>query len=463
MSMPVLAIIPAHCETVLSYFGIRYTLDETIQKMAIVDEQFNALKFKQHLMALWQIKEKLGEQFNPSLLVDWHRYFQQGQLSQAQYLDTLNKAQKDASDLDTTMTKWYLFFNVISLIICGALALAHLCHGNAAIFNKIGQGTTGTESSLWNALDVAGGMAVGWAQLKQGDVYFGIANISVSSILALGTLGGLGLSIAEFAGAHVSHAATVVNSLFSFSFALCMVTATVIELCSIRRCNQDIAALKAKIEAKDTSTEDKLLFEQMILTIKAKKADHQRAAISWAGCAIAMTAVAFIAVNVFTFGSPLIATAIVSAIAIVSGLIRKYWKDRVSHQKNLETIKGETLSAWFATLEWAYENPADALSEALIAIKDEVSELCHRHPQAAKDLIKAIADFRQHPKDERVAKALYDCLKKPFSRAKYLVKDNPLIEREAFIQLKQVIFTHQPQLAPEKGEDEGDVEQYSYH
>jgi hypothetical protein len=192
----------------------------------------------------------------------------------------------------------------------------------------------------WNYLDAIAGWVTGIQQIQNGQIVAGSANMLSSCQLSICTI------IANLAYhtnlVPASAAATV--GLMGFSFAACMVIACGIELYEIKKCNKNIAVLSAKLTDDSEKSEDtKATIRKAIQIEKAKKEDHIRAAKSWAGCAIAMTAVAIIAyitLSGLTFGALPAATIAVAAVAVVSGLIRRWWVNRVNNVDLLVTSYG---------------------------------------------------------------------------------------------------------------------------
>jgi hypothetical protein len=79
------------------------------------------------------------------------------------------------------------------------------------------------------------------------------------------------------------------------------------------------------------------LIDRAITIEAANRAYHERSASSWTACAVVMTAVACVAyfgLSAVTLGGFPIATFVVGFLAVMTGVARKWWVNRVDHVAN---------------------------------------------------------------------------------------------------------------------------------
>lgn len=307
-----------------------------------------------------------------SLLIDWLDVIWPNNLSLKQ-----NTIDGIANQMNDGMTALYLLLNTLGFSLSLTLALG----GNPTPMVNHLAGLLITGQS-WNHFDSIGGFIIALKELKDNHLTAAALNaISSCQLLSFTLAGIIGLYITK------SLSVVVASSFLSFSFALAMMISAGLELHAINQLDKTITQLNSEksslsdlqdddlrsflpasthvtinpatkepiitfsnikklyqtydftsdYEMKETNldnlkSEVKMLLQKqriqqidnMIAICRAKKKDHINNFKVWAGCALAMTAIAV--VSVFSLGSPVIALTVCAGFALISGLFRSWYQ-----------------------------------------------------------------------------------------------------------------------------------------
>ncbi len=236
-----------------------------------------------------------------------------------------------AQGMDYVMTIVYIGLTTLGFIL-NLLAYPTINIDTAPI--SVDPAATGI-GSFWNYTDAMGGIVAGIRQCYQGEPAMGVANI-VGGLQLTGCT--LTTNLAKWTSLiHLSNAA--MGALMGFSFAACMFISAAIEFYEAYKANERMKLLENKRGSSITEEEKKLL-QKLIYTEKAQCEKHSRSGKSWMACGVAMTAVAvmsYIALSGATFGALPLATLLVSAAAMMTGIFRVWWVNRVDYVDNVKT------------------------------------------------------------------------------------------------------------------------------
>ncbi len=387
---------------ILKLFGI----DDIAKFNQLSKEQ--KLRLKQILQDLQDIMEAFKEEkLSRYAIINWMEVLleleNEENFRELLFSLGLRFANGAANSMDKTMTWVYLGLNLAGLIISAiALQNPNLAGSiaNHQAYSGAGHG--------WNYLDSLGGVVLGIRQIKQGEWGLGFANLFGSAQLTAFTIPA---TIAQYAPHLVKLTPVAIGAFMSFSFAACMAISGGIEYWEAHKCEQRITKLTTKLsevedelnsdagviaERKSVLEQKKLALQKAILIEKANYENHIRSAKAWAGCAGAMmliAAISIIALSGLTFGALPAATVIISATAVVSGLIRAWWVKRKDHVKNVkDSIKSldgeknrlEKLNTCLEQIKnkWQWEvNKEVEISGKKISFRSYLEDLLVKDPQ----------------------------------------------------------------------------------
>lgn len=344
---------------------------------------------KKHLLLIAKHSETLS--IDRNMLIQWEAVFLKGEAFSKACPDQTAIA-KFAAGSNTTMTSVYAIFNGLGF----AMALFSLAHGHISPELAVLTGVL-VAGQTWNHIDSIFGYAVALDQYMDGKyVEASISTVSTTQLLAATLTGILGHYAFHTVGA------TVAVGLLGFSFAGCMFLAAGIEGYLMYESKLKIDALNEKIlTTKDPN--EKVELEKLILLERANYNDQKRNAHIWLACGASMLAIAFISINVATFGAPLVAMAIVTGVTFATAIWRAFCLDKNPHMEQLKSVDVKQLNQWFDVLDKAYFQD----NQAILDIKDKIADLFQTNPDRAAQVVEALD---KHLDEEILNPEEQDCL-----------------------------------------------------
>jgi len=351
---------------------------------ATIADKFEENRIESALIAAARHTEKLN--IDASLLVEWEEIYGRDK--------NILRCRLPKSNIKWLFNTTQTSMSIVYMTLTGlsfAIALLPLIQGHispelAIITSNLGLG------QAWNYSDTIGGYVVALEQYSNGLWGQALANTVSSSQLLACTLAGI-------LGQYVFHtiSALAATSLLGFSLVACMFIAAGLEHYAVIRSESNIQRLIKQIK-EESDPLLKINYEQLLLLEEAQRHDYARNRNIWIGCGFAMLTVSIVALSIVSFGAPLIAVALVAAVAFTSSIIRSIYLNTNSHVIHVKTIKSETLQCWFDLLAQAYTEKLEPMDrDMIIDAKNKVSTLCTKNPSLAETTILALA---KHTKAE---------------------------------------------------------------
>lgn len=362
-------------------FFKRLNIQITWNKLRQFIQEDSHKKIKETLLSAARLSQRM--KLDPRILISWEEIFTEDSSVIRQHFPQPSLISRLSSASNRGMSITYVIFSGLAF----SVAMLPLLYGHMSPDFALAMGNLGV-GQTWNHLDTMGGYIVACDQWLRGQYVEASLNCMSSSQQ-------LGCTLAGVLGEFVFHTVSSIaaTSLLGFSFAASLFIAASIEHYSMTQAESRIKTMRELVDQEE-SIPLKISYEQLILIEQANSRDHARNRNIWIICGLTVLIVSFIALNIATFGAPIIAVALVAAIAFAASMIRFFFLDDTPHMKNIQSIKGDTLQKWFELLEKANETPNSEFARSIFSAKDHITSLCTENPKQAKIAIEQLYSQR---------------------------------------------------------------------